>query len=55
MCKGLIGDFKFGHYYEGPGYYTFAPRFYYWSLNPYDLQNYNQTYTTPPYNPNNLQ
>jgi len=34
MMKGIIGDFKFAHHYPGPGYYTFAPRFYSWNQNP---------------------
>ena len=31
MCEGIIGPFEFKHHYPGPGYYTFAPRFYEWN------------------------
>ena len=29
----MIGDFTFKHH-DGPGFYTFAPRFYNWSQAP---------------------
>lgn len=34
LCANIIGPFTFKHFYPGPGYYTFAPRFYRWSKNP---------------------
>ena len=34
MCEKFIGPFQFKHRNEGPGYFTFAPRFYSWNINP---------------------
>ena len=39
MCKDIIGPFKFGHLSPGPGYYTFAPRFYNWDKAPRVAEN----------------
>lgn len=33
LVKELIGDFEFKHH-PGPGFYTFAPRFYRWASHP---------------------
>lgn len=52
MCENIIGEFEFKHH-PGPGYYTFAPRFYQWSQEP-KVANENQERLIEPYDLNNL-
>ena len=54
LCEDIIGEFKFEHHYPGPGYYTFAPRFYEWAHNPKVAMSDNEVKTTEPYDINNL-
>lgn len=52
MCEEIIGRFEFKHW-DGPGYYTFAPRFYSWSQNPKVAEQKHQEHLIDPYDPQN--
>ena len=53
MCKKIVGDFEFKHH-DGPGYYTFAPRFHQWQTNPSAAEKEKEGSLTEPYDVNNL-
>ena len=53
MCEGIIGPFEFKHW-DGPGYYTFAPRFYCWSQTPKVAESKDQEHLIDPYDVKNL-
>ena len=52
LVKEVIGDFEFKHH-PGPGFYTFAPRFYRWASHPTTVTA-TQSQTVLPYDANNL-
>jgi hypothetical protein len=52
-CQELIGPFEFKHH-DGPGFYTFAPRFFKWSSDPTFDTPANKTNTVDPYDVKNL-
>ena len=51
MCEDIIGEFEFKHHHPGPGYYTFAPRFYQWAQNPKVAEKEKEVQLTDPYDP----
>lgn len=52
MVRSLIGDFDFKHH-DGPGFYTFAPRFHRWAQAPTRTPKH-KSQTVPPYTPSAL-
>ena len=54
MCEDIIGKFEFKNNHPGPGYYTFAPRFYQWHQNPKVGENDKQIKVYEPYDVKNL-
>ena len=48
----MIGNFGFKHF-DGPGFFTFAPRFYRWASHPTTVKA-SQSQTVCPYDVNNL-
>ena len=54
ICSDIIGPFEFKHHYPGPGYYTFAPRFYSWHQNPKVAEKDSQVDLIQPFDLNNL-
>ena len=52
MVQDMIGDFKFTHH-PGPGFYTFAPRFYRWASHP-TVAKASQSQTVLPFDTNQL-
>lgn len=54
LCSNIIGPFTFKHHHPGPGYYTFAPRFYRWNKNPKAAEKDSDVHLIEPFDLKNL-